>query len=297
MQLEMGRIKDRMANAQDYMIRLRSIVGTSATPRKRSDMDMYAQGSTLQGIVLKQLAEQGITDPRAQANILGMIQGESAFKMVAEQSYANTSNERIRAKMGKRVSGLNDAQLDDLKKDPKKFFDYVYSDLGGYDYRGRGFIQLTGIENYKLVGEMIGEDLVGNPDLMLNPQIAAAASAAYFNLPWWKKYKSDLGNMDTVYRVVYGATASSSGRMGDLNTRTGYANQFMQAMNTGELTAAKEVGPEIQQLQSQITDITDIENNDIPLTVTQQSQLVELEAKLAAEMLRLQEQMSGEANG
>ena len=103
--------------------------------------------------------------------------------------------------------------------------------------------------------------------------------------------------MDTVYRVVYGATASSSGRMGDLNTRTGYANQFMQAMNTGELTAAKEVGPEIQQLQSQITDITDIENNDIPLTVTQQSQLVELEAKLAAEMLRLQEQMSGEANG
>jgi predicted chitinase len=297
MQLEMGRIKDRMANAQDYMIRLRSIVGTSATPRKRSDMDMYAQGSTLQGIVLKQLAEQGITDPRAQANILGMIQGESAFKMVSEQSYANTSNERIRAKMGRRVSGLNDAQLDDLKKDPKKFFDYVYSDLGGYDYRGRGFIQLTGKENYKLVGEMIGEDLVGNPDLMLNPQIAAAASAAYFNLPWWKKYKSDLGNMDTVYRVVYGATASSSGRMGDLNTRTGYANQFMQAMNTGELSAATEVGPEIQQLQSQITDITDIENNDIPLTVTQQSQLVELEAKLAAEMLRLQLEMSGETNG
>jgi len=298
MQEEMALLRERMSNTQDYMLRLRSVVGNSARPRLRNNMSEFEHGSSLQGIVLAQLEEQGITDKRAQANILGMIQGESAFQLVSEQSYANTSNDRIRAKMGRRVSGLNEDQLTQLKKDPKAFFDYVYSDIGGYQYRGRGFIQLTGVENYKLVGEMIGHDLVGNPDLMLNPEIAAAASAAYFNLPWWQQYKSNLGNMDTVYRVVFGATASSSGRLGDLATRTGYANQFMTAMNTGELTAANQVTPEIRTIQNEIKQITDITDNDVPLTQTQEGLLAELERRLAEEMIKLQLEMNGDpANG
>jgi hypothetical protein len=145
---------------------------------------------------------------------------------------------------------------------------------------------------------MIGHDLVGNPDLMLNPEIAAAASAAYFNLPWWQQYKSNLGNMDTVYRVVFGATASSSGRLGDLATRTGYANQFMTAMNTGELTAANQVTPEIRTIQNEIKQITDITDNDVPLTQTQEGLLAELERRLAEEMIKLQLEMNGDpANG
>ena len=170
----------------------------------------------------------------------------------------------------------------------------MYGDIGGYQYRGRGFIQLTGVENYKLVGEMIGQDLVGNPDLMLDPNISAAASAAYFNLPWWKKYKSDLGNMDTVYRVVYGQYASKSGRTADLNTRTGYASQFLNAMNTGQITEAKQVTPEIQALQTQIIDILKIVDQDVPLTEGQETELATLEAQLADEMQKLKIEMSGE---
>ena len=159
-------------------------------------------------------------------------------------------------------------ELNDLKKDPKAFFDYVYgSDMGnegeGYKYRGRGFIQLTGKDNYELVGEMIGVNLVDNPDLMLNTNIAAAASAAYFNLPWWKKYQKDFDNMDTVYKVVYGKTATSSGRISDLKQRTSYADQFMTAMTTGELTAAIP----IPSIQTTSQDGSIVENNATGPTV------------------------------
>jgi hypothetical protein len=46
----------------------------------------------------------------------------------------------------------------------------------GYKYRGRGYVQVTWKLNYKSVGDYIGQDLVTNPDLGLNPRIAAFAA-------------------------------------------------------------------------------------------------------------------------
>lgn len=53
---------------------------------------------------------------------------------------------------------------------------------GGTNYFGRGFIQLTHLRNYKRIGERIGmgEDLVKNPELALNPEISAKILAAFF---------------------------------------------------------------------------------------------------------------------
>ena len=72
-------------------------------------------------------------------------------------------------------------------KNPEKIASKVYgSRMGngdettkeGYKFRGRGFIQLTGKDNYTKFAKFIGEDTVGNPDLVATKY--PLASAAFF---------------------------------------------------------------------------------------------------------------------
>ena len=70
----------------------------------------------------------------------------------------------------------------------------------GYLYRGRGYIQLTGKNNYRSFGQFIGEDTVGNPDLVATKY--PLASAAFFftvNKIW---DICDQGESDTVVAAV-----------------------------------------------------------------------------------------------
>ena len=42
----------------------------------------------------------------------------------------------------------------------------------GYKYRGRGYIQITGKNNYKKIGNELNLDLVNKPDLLNDPVVA-----------------------------------------------------------------------------------------------------------------------------
>jgi predicted chitinase len=50
----------------------------------------------------------------------------------------------------------------------------------GRRFKGRGFVQITGRSNYATYGNKLGIDLVGNPDLALDPNIASQIFAVYF---------------------------------------------------------------------------------------------------------------------
>lgn len=144
--------------------------------------------------IVNNLTEVGITNKFSQAAVLAICSKESNLKPSVESSYKSTSNSRIRKIFGNNVSDLNDTQLDDLKKSDNNFFDKVYGIFSkrekdsnghvygnsiegdGYKYRGRGFNQLTFKSNYKKIGDLIGLDLVNNPDL-LNSDVSAASKA------------------------------------------------------------------------------------------------------------------------
>jgi predicted chitinase len=165
-------------------------------------------------LITAALKKQGLTDPKYIAATLGNVMKETGGKSISENmNYGGTDNSRIRKIFGSRAAKYSDAELDVIKKDPTKMGEMMYgsgTELGqkmgntepgdGFKYRGRGFIQLTGKNNYAAASKAIyGDDrLVKNPDLVNNPAVAAEVSAWYMKkgqTGMAKKLGIDTGNM------------------------------------------------------------------------------------------------------
>jgi hypothetical protein len=73
----------------------------------------------------------------------------------------------------------------------------------GYRFRGRGFIQLTGRDNYQTYGSRIGVDLLSDPDAATNTYNAARILAVYFK-DRGVGVAADAGDWPNVRRLVNG---------------------------------------------------------------------------------------------
>ena len=70
----------------------------------------------------------------------------------------------------------------------------------GYKFRGRGYIQLTGKENYTAFGKSIGEDMTVNQDKVSGPY--ALLSAAWFFSKNGLHRIADEGSSDAVVTKI-----------------------------------------------------------------------------------------------
>lgn len=70
----------------------------------------------------------------------------------------------------------------------------------GYKFRGRGYIQLTGKENYTAFGKAIGEDILSNPD-KVSKEYALLSAAWFFNKNGLHKM-ADEGSSDAVVTKI-----------------------------------------------------------------------------------------------
>lgn len=97
------------------------------------------------------------------AYILATAYHETAFRMrPVREGLAKSNLGAIRA-----VTNLYDRGI--ISRN------YALPHANGHSYYGRGLVQLTFIENYKKVGDLLGVDLVNNPDLMLQNEYSVPA--------------------------------------------------------------------------------------------------------------------------
>jgi putative chitinase len=117
-------------------------------------------------IVLNALVEAGLADQQMILMALATIRAEVAcFAPISEfQSRFNTS-------VGGHPFDLYDNRLELGNQGPPD----------GSNFRGRGFIQLTGRKNYECHGQAIGlgNQLVENPDMACDPVVAAKLMASF----------------------------------------------------------------------------------------------------------------------
>ena len=162
----------------------------------------------------------GITTNLRLAHFLAQCGHESGgFKTVTEN--LNYSADGLVKIFGKYFNSTTAAGY---ARNPEKIASKVYgnrmgngneSTKEGFKFRGRGYIQLTGKENYTKFGKFIGEDIVSNPDLVATKY--PLASAAFFfnsNKLWAICDKgADTATVTAVTKRVNGGTIGLADRI------------------------------------------------------------------------------------
>lgn len=87
----------------------------------------------------------------------------------------------------------------------------------GYKYRGRGYIQLTGKDNYAAFSKAIGEDCVANPDLVAT-KYPLASAAWFFTRCLPKCTDASDAAITTVTKCVNGGVIGLESRIKEFNT-------------------------------------------------------------------------------
>ena len=148
------------------------------------------------GVVISALVTAGFSQ-KAQANVLAQVKSESNFVPKSESLFYTTAK-GIMGTFGKnRIPSEEFAQQFVSKKGDdrsEQLANHVYATTDGnsspgdgWKYRGRGFLQITGKNAYKSLGDYLKVDLVSNPDLLNTAEIAAKS------IPWFfLNYKSYL---------------------------------------------------------------------------------------------------------
>ncbi|ARB21526.1 glycoside hydrolase family 19 protein [Klebsiella sp. K794] len=111
-----------------------------------------------------------------QANTLGRRQGEPSLPLARQRAIANLVYSK---RMGNNGPG------------------------DGYNFRGRGLIQITGLTNYRNCGNGLKVDLVSQPELLAQDEYAARSAAWFYVTNGCLKNTGDIAK---VTRIINGGS-------------------------------------------------------------------------------------------
>ena len=216
-------------------------------------------------IVLKAMDDASIKDPKERAAFMATVTHETGdFKSIKEGNYKPDTVWRLRGKTLTKL-GVTKEELDAAyKKDGYgAMFNYMYgdkyrtkssqmgneSDADGELYKGRGYVQLTGKNNYARMGSELGLDLVKNPEMLEYPDVAAEATIKY-----WKDNKIGqklaTGGMPAVNQAINGGPLGKTVGEEDRNKRY---ERFLKDPEVTNLANSKSSIPISDQTPTNIT--------------------------------------------
>ena len=196
---------NKMFGSQQVIAEPSPVVSTSFTGLKLENLKGHIPDA-----VIAQIPDTAkrfeINTPLRLAHFLAQCGHESGgFK--ATQENLNYSASGLKGIFGRyfKEAGLAES----YQRNPQKIASRVYggrmgngpeSTGEGYKFRGRGYIQLTGKDNYTAFGKAINEDMTANPDKVAS-HYALLSAAWFFNKNGLHKM-ADQGSTDAVVTSI-----------------------------------------------------------------------------------------------
>lgn len=172
-------------------------------------------------------AKWGINTPRQQAAFIGQCGHECGnFKILEEN--LNYAADRLMKIWPKRFPTIESAQP--YHRNPRKIANKVYGGrMGnrdeasddGWRFRGSGWLQLTGHDNFYHASKACGVDFVMNPDLVRTPKYAAM-TAGWFWFTHNCNNLAEAGDWTALTKKINGGTIGLTDRV----------NHTQMALNT-----------------------------------------------------------------
>ncbi|PZQ31244.1 MAG: hypothetical protein DI559_15480, partial [Ectopseudomonas oleovorans] len=164
------------------------------------------------------MAESGITDPNEQAAFMAQMDHESAGFTRLEENLSYSPKQFIKMFGARAGISTEDEAKAILSKGPEATGEAMYGgawgarNLGntepgdGHKFRGRGYTQLSGRSNYEAAGKALGIDLVSNPDMAADPEVAAKVATWYWKSRPGLSEAAKNGDVTGVTKKINGGT-------------------------------------------------------------------------------------------
>lgn len=155
------------------------------------------------------LDNAGINTSLRLCHFFAQIDHESSFKPKRESLYYSTGK-RAKLIFKTPFRDKSDEFISRYIKNPKRMGNYVYANrMGngnestgdGYRYRGGGFIQTTGKNNYQKLKDLTGVDFIKYPELINEQKYAMISAIAYWSDNNLNDY-ADKDDLDSISDII-----------------------------------------------------------------------------------------------
>lgn len=171
------------------------------------------------------LNRAGINTPLRLAHFFAQLDHESNLQPTRENT--NYSEKRLLQVFPKYFTK---SQASQYARKPQAIANRVYANRmkngneksgDGWRYRGGGYMQHTGRQEYEILTKNLGVDYIKNPDLLLNEADAMLAAIDYWSRLKLNNY-ADKDNLDAISDLI---------NIGRLTARVGDANGYADRKN------------------------------------------------------------------